>query len=427
MTDDPGRSAGGSALAEDELLFAAALAHPAEDTPRLVLADWFDEHDEPEFASALRAGPEMIAYLGELIRWNATPVRRSHVYENGAVRDLFPTLPAAQLLVRYMNQFPVPPGAQTTFDVSAPPPRAYGDPLNPAAFLVRWQYEHGREINRLREQAARTADAGVPVRAFESNPGARRFEEQCCLLHELVLRWHDVQKVPGALDHHARMCERGHELAWLSLRLPIGERELVQVLPRFGPNSAGFNHPTTSLPLAVQTVGPGAPAVVGTEEFAPEAPVFAAVRWWNDSNGEVEGRAFRLDAPLDPDAVGRLWFSRLPADSLNAALVTASWFVNRSTFLGALIHLFASAHNGGAYGGGEWGAYGRLRAWQTFGALVGCAPTATADEIMTEAVRCEWLSFGGTDWFYQLPPDIGLICVRPDRLSVALLAATDTD
>ena len=125
--------------------------------------------------------------------------------------------------------------------------------------------------------------------------------------------------------------------------------------------------------------------------------------------------------------VGRLWFSRLPAGSLNAALVTANWSVSRLPASGALGALFGAAHGGGAYGRREWGAYARLHAWQSLGALAGCAPTASAEAVAAEALRCEWFEFGGTDWFAHIAGDLGLMCVRPDRLSVALLAASDSD
>jgi hypothetical protein len=167
--------------------------------------------------------------------------------------------------------------------------------------------------------------------------------------------------------------------------------------------------------------------VIDSEAFAPDSPVFAAVRGWTDGwDGQFEGHVFQLDRPLAADAVGKLWFSRLPADSLNAALVTATWSLNCVPTSGALGALFTAAQGGGAYTHGEWGAYGRLHAWRSLGALVGCAPTARAEEVAAEALRCEWFDFGGTEWFDRAAWDLGLMCVRPDRRTVALLAATDT-
>ena len=42
-----------------DALIAAILANPDEDTPRLVLADWLDEHDEPERAEFIRVQVEL--------------------------------------------------------------------------------------------------------------------------------------------------------------------------------------------------------------------------------------------------------------------------------------------------------------------------------------------------------------------------------
>lgn len=38
-------------MTDRDALVAAVLANPAEDTPRLVYADWLDDHDEPELAA----------------------------------------------------------------------------------------------------------------------------------------------------------------------------------------------------------------------------------------------------------------------------------------------------------------------------------------------------------------------------------------
>jgi uncharacterized protein (TIGR02996 family) len=40
--------------AEERALLAAIIAHPDEDTPRLMYADWLQEHDRPERAEFIR-------------------------------------------------------------------------------------------------------------------------------------------------------------------------------------------------------------------------------------------------------------------------------------------------------------------------------------------------------------------------------------
>jgi uncharacterized protein (TIGR02996 family) len=41
-------------MSDEAALLAAIIAHPDEDTPRLIYADWLDEHDQPERAEFIR-------------------------------------------------------------------------------------------------------------------------------------------------------------------------------------------------------------------------------------------------------------------------------------------------------------------------------------------------------------------------------------
>jgi uncharacterized protein (TIGR02996 family) len=414
-------------MTEDALLFAAALANPAEHTPRLVLADWYDERDEPDLAAALRASPELVAFLSELIKWDIAPALPLH--ENGETRHYFPFVPAAQLLSRHLHLFPVPPGARTEWSESAPPP-TYGSkgPVPPVYFLQWWQHERRTQVSALRELAARASAREQPP-DFAEPADARDFEEQSCLLHELVVRGRGHAALPDALAHAARMKECVHPLAWLPTRLLSADAFLPTLAVRFQPN--GAHDPATTFgyggALEAIAVPLDAPRVVANEELPPESPVFAAIRSWvTDSNGRLEGRVFRLDRELDASTVSRLWFTRLPADSVGGSIVGTSWFVNRLASANALALLFAAAQTGGAYSRGEFGAYGRLHAWQSLGALAGCAPDARAEDVLQEVERCEWFSFGGSSWFDGVI-DLGAICVRADRRTLALLAASDTD
>jgi uncharacterized protein (TIGR02996 family) len=51
-------------LDERAALFAAVLAQPADDTARVVLADWLEEHGEGDFGRFLRAGVAASRYRG---------------------------------------------------------------------------------------------------------------------------------------------------------------------------------------------------------------------------------------------------------------------------------------------------------------------------------------------------------------------------
>lgn len=414
-------------MTEDALLFAAALANPAEHTPRLVLADWYDERDEPDLAAALRASPGLVAFLSELTKWDTAPTREL-VHDNFPSHPSFPPIAAARLLTRHAHLFPVPPGARTEWSESAPPP-VYGStaPIPPVYFLQWWQHERRAQVGALRELAARASAREQPP-GFTEPTDARDFEEQSCLLHELVVRGREHAHLPAAVEHAARMKERGHPLAWLPTRLLSADAFLPSFAARF---SAGSHGPGSNVgyggELGAPTVPRTAPCVVSNEELPPESQVFAAVRSWKaGSNGQFEGRVFRLDRELSAEAVGRLWFTRLPADAVNGSIAGNGWFVNRMSAANTLGMLFVAAQGGGVYSRGEFGAYARLHAWQSLAALAGCPSDANSEDVAREVERCEWFAFGGSDWFYHII-DLGAICVRPDRRTLALLAATDTD
>ena len=46
-------------MSDEAALLAAILAHPDEDTPRLMFADWLDEHGQPERAEFIRVQCEL--------------------------------------------------------------------------------------------------------------------------------------------------------------------------------------------------------------------------------------------------------------------------------------------------------------------------------------------------------------------------------
>jgi hypothetical protein len=52
----------------------------------------------------------------------------------------------------------------------------------------------------------------------------------------------------------------------------------------------------------------------------------------------------------------------------------------------------------------------------------------TMAEVQDAAELCGWFSFeAATRWFNNIAWDIGLVVIRPNRTSLAVLAATDTD
>jgi uncharacterized protein (TIGR02996 family) len=417
-------------MKEDEALLSAALANSADRTPALALADWFDEHGEPELAVALRDEPQIVVFLGELARWDVVPGRPNLIYRDSMLEETFPNLPAARLLTRYHRLFARPPGAPEHFDADAPPPAKVDDTLDPRTFLSRWQYMRQRHVWTLREEAARHAAGRRGTRSpfGRTPPGLDGFEWRSCVVQEMVVRGNDPTTPTIGREHIAAMRERAHPLAWLPVQLSPLESGFGPCLVQFGPRrSYGVSSgPPPGTPVRAVTGGL-AVSVVGTTTATPESHAPAAVRGWSTgSNGQWEAGEFRLDRAARADYLGRDWFRSLPlADVFEVP--RPRFGVSRIPASSALTYLFLAAQSGGAYTRGDFGAYSRLHAWQSFGWLAGCDPAAGVEAIAAKAGLCDWFTFGGTEWFNEIAWDLGMICLRPDGESVAALAASDVD
>lgn len=149
----------------------------------------------------------------------------------------------------------------------------------------------------------------------------------------------------------------------------------------------------------------------------------AVANWCEESNGKIEARCFAF-APLKAEEFGLQTLKNLGLESLRGA---DEMSLTRVDFSVALETLFAVACNGGAYNNGEYGARGRLRAWQSVAALCGSA-AQNPIEIAEVARGCTWFEFSASnEWFYQVAWDLGVACLREERNSLAVLSATDTD
>jgi uncharacterized protein (TIGR02996 family) len=151
-------------MTDDAALLAATLAHPREDTPRLALADWFDERGESDYATPLRNEPELIPLLASLTHWDCTPSRFGNLW---ATRQEGLALAASRFLARYRHLFPTPPDAPAAFDPTAKPSPDYQATPGPLPFIDRWINARTRQVAGLRERAARLAGGATGSRSEE--------------------------------------------------------------------------------------------------------------------------------------------------------------------------------------------------------------------------------------------------------------------
>ncbi|MEU0402711.1 DUF6183 family protein [Streptomyces sp. NPDC006197] len=192
-------------------------------------------------------------------------------------------------------------------------------------------------------------------------------EFRSCLAHELVLRGVPVAQAPGIAAWAVSPERRGHPLWWLPLTASDIESEAA--LPHHGTGSSGWAMPYGPSEHRVPAVigDAGATAAVETTSRARAAAMGAAVATWTEeSNGRVEARVFDLAEPLDAGAI--------PGALLTLGLECLAG-VEQDSGLSGVVRtpaeawrvLFAAASSGGAYGWGEFGAYGRLAAWRSLG------------------------------------------------------------
>ncbi|MFF9898401.1 DUF6183 family protein [Streptomyces longispororuber] len=253
-------------------------------------------------------------------------------------------------------------------------------------------------------------------------------ELRACLVHELVLRGVDVERVPGIAGWATSPHWRHHPLGTLPLTLS----ELEGASDLLSYSARGSSHPMPYGPSrdrrAKVAAAAHAPSAEDTTTPAAAGLIGAAVAdWVEKSNGRVEARVFGLAAPLEavsvPGALPALGLECLRGAGRKTAVTVAACPPDQAWRV-----LFAAASTGGAYHHGARGAYGRLAAWRSLAGLCGAAGTDPVEEVEARVRECAWYDFeAGTPWFERVAWDIGLVTVCSERRRLAVLAATDTD
>ena len=254
-----------------------------------------------------------------------------------------------------------------------------------------------------------------------------------CWMHELVLRGTALDRERAVVNFHARLAEQNHPLGAMPLLILESESEAPTYMPMYGANAISKAVARLeSGPQSTRTVPPpgehAAPRVSRREDPAVEARLReAVVPWTTGSNGKAEAKVFRLDPALDASP-GRWLLRALPLD---CAVAPEALHAERAGADAVWGSLFAAAANGGAYSSGLGGAYGRLAAWTSLGALIDSPATSKPADIDAAASAAQFLVFGAASsaggWWHDIAWDIGLLAVRAGGASVAVLAATDTD
>lgn len=285
------------------------------------------------------------------------------------------------------------------------------------------------DYRRIASVLAGSQPAEDLLRLLERNPhDERRFDFRCCLLQELILRGNPLAGLPGVERFADWMRTRNHPLAWLPLALQSIEATVSDYLPHYSAGGSSCALPYGPSSEVEKSLPIGGEPIAACAEPCPSDLIGAVVQNWQaQSNGMFEVRVFRAERPLCETDLSVAFLRSLNLDSLAGAKedgIRAERISPDEVFN----VLFAAASTGGAYNSGLYGAYGRLEAWRSMAGLTGAVPEAGVEAIAAVAENCIWASFdASSDWFCQVAWDIGLLAVRPDRTSLAVLAATDTD
>ncbi len=149
--------------------------------------------------------------------------------------------------------------------------------------------------------------------------------------------------------------------------------------------------------------------------------------WLNESNGRIEVKIVSFENQISHD-LDRNIIKRLDANSLSDNDIEKdNCTIAKVSLAKVFLRLFCAAANGGAYSRGRSDADARLAAWESLKGILGLISNNNIKSIYDIAKNSEWYSFSGTPWFYDIAWDFGLICVRPNRKDVVLVAVTDQD
>ncbi|MFG2986436.1 DUF6183 family protein [Streptomyces sp. NPDC048258] len=143
--------------------------------------------------------------------------------------------------------------------------------------------------------------------------------------------------------------------------------------------------------------------------------------------GSCGAWVFAPEEPVDPALVPAL-VPTLPMPCLEGLGAEGRFEISRQSLAEVWRMLFSTASEGGVYGPGAHGAYGRRAAWWSLAGLSGTPLDATAQEVERHAEQSTWFRFEcDTEWFHNEIYDYGIVALSPGRRRIAVLAVTDTD
>lgn len=395
-------------MTQHEVFLLDILAHPWDSTPRLVYADWLEDQANPH-AGAVRKYPQLGELIAGLGKARNPPRDKLRKHALAGRIDLLAALAflldEGRDLIRNAKAPEIGPATVRCIETL----------LAETPGLAALEALLERRLDAPTVGGLAAAAVRQPLEVLQPlftryGGDPRHAEFLGCFLQELILQGADLRTVPAVVGFREAQRERGHPLAYLPLRRFGFEAWAQSTTPRTGTGS-------------VPGVGSGVagPFHEVTDAKTARRLVEAVRNWQEQSNGRVAAHVFALDEPLTgpPSAEGLEEFGL----ACGLGPVVGAGLLLEEAAAG----LYFSASSGGAYNRGVGRVYGRLAMWRSLSALAGASADTAAEEVAELAERCIWVELDCPDWFYRVAWDLGVLAVRPDGRSVALLAATDTD
>jgi hypothetical protein len=275
-----------------------------------------------------------------------------------------------------------------------------------------------------RDTAAFLAHGQSPETCFElctETPDDVATEALACWIQELVVRGVEVDRRAEVVELWSTLRALEHPLSDLPLARMEAEVSLPQVLPVLGLRGSSAALPFGPLR---DDAGPLLGVAVSVRELEPTAAAAAVVlNWVQESIGKFE--VCLLDVEGLPSRLQPGVLAQLPLDCLAGASAIRCRDITANECAAIL---FAAAASGGAHNSGRRAAYGRLDLWTSLAALSGVELPSSVADVEQVASACSFHQFSAASaWFHRVAWDLGIACLRPDRRTLSILAATDTD
>lgn len=249
------------------------------------------------------------------------------------------------------------------------------------------------------------------------------------LVQESVARGADYDKDKQIFAFWQKLKKENNPLAWLplhrtdiegSVSFPIyNTARSVKHLPSTSAQGKLDKPPTRTTPEKPFTAVPIL--------FNEEAAARCVQSWKERSNGKSESKLFEISSAISPTDLSTKHLLKLQLECI-AGMTPREVEFKPVPADRVFEMLYGVASSGGAYSGGEGGAYGRLAAWQSLAALTGVGTSGTVDDVYNATKESSWWSLSSTSkWFYNIAWDLGIVCLRPDKRHIAVLAASEQD